>query len=132
MIFSSLHLMLIFAQQVLRQYITPDPVQMRSPASALDRDAITIGEALEATALSTRDKPVEQSDAAAIQAAEVRDTGRNVITPGGVAAMAQSAASVNVRIMDEEEKVKLSDVLMVCFFVFCPLSNLHFVGMWCV
>ncbi|KAI3993057.1 hypothetical protein MKX01_009800 [Papaver californicum] len=56
---------------------------------------ITIGEALEAIALTAGDKPVNQSDAAAIQAAEVRETRRNVITPGGIAAVAQAAATFN-------------------------------------
>ncbi|KAJ0960113.1 hypothetical protein J5N97_000107 [Dioscorea zingiberensis] len=43
---------------------------------------ITIGEALEASAQTAGDRPVDQSDAAAIQAAEVRATGSNVIIPG--------------------------------------------------
>lgn len=73
---------------------------------------ITIGEALEATALTAGNKPVEQSDAAAIQAAEVRATGSNVITPGGVAATAQSAASYNeAGLLRDEDKIKLGHVL---------------------
>ncbi|KAF9681680.1 hypothetical protein SADUNF_Sadunf05G0027300 [Salix dunnii] len=72
---------------------------------------ITIGEALEDTALSCGQRPVEWSDAAAIQAAEVRATGRTTITPGGVAAAAQSAATINARMTKDEDKTKLSDVL---------------------
>ncbi|KAK3418439.1 hypothetical protein EUGRSUZ_H04398 [Eucalyptus grandis] len=72
---------------------------------------ITIGEALEATALTIGDKPVERSDAAAIQAAEVRATGRTTIAPGGVAAAAQSAATLNARTTRPEEKTKMADVL---------------------
>ncbi|KAF8018001.1 hypothetical protein BT93_H3027 [Corymbia citriodora subsp. variegata] len=72
---------------------------------------ITIGEALEATALTVGDKPVERSDAAAIQAAEVRATGRTTTTPGGVAAAAQSAATLNARTTRAEEKMKLADVV---------------------
>ncbi|MCL7030348.1 hypothetical protein MKW94_010591 [Papaver nudicaule] len=72
---------------------------------------ITIGEALEATALTAGDKPVDQSDAAAIQAAEVRATGRNVITPGGVAAAAQAAATHNARVLRDEDKTRLGDIL---------------------
>lgn len=72
------------------QYVEPG-TRMKFPAGAQDRDAITIGEALEATALSAGNKPVNQSDAAAIQAAEIRASGS--IHPGGVAATAQSAAS---------------------------------------
>lgn len=86
---------------------------MTSPASVLNKDAITIGEALEAAALSAGDKPVDQSDAAAIQAAEIRATGHNKIIPGGVAATAQSAATLNARTMLDENKTKLSDVLAV-------------------
>ena len=76
-------------------------------------DKITIGEALEAVAATAGDKPVEQSDAAAIQAAEVRATGSNLITPGGVASAAQSAASLNRQTDRDEDKVKLGDVLTV-------------------
>ncbi|XP_065853356.1 late embryogenesis abundant protein 47 [Euphorbia lathyris] len=72
---------------------------------------ITIGEALEATALTAGQKPVEWSDAAAIQAAEVRATGRTTISPGGVAAAAQSAATLNARIKRDEDKTKLADIL---------------------
>jgi hypothetical protein len=98
------------------RYVTPD-VPLRSAAPALGRrDAVTIGEALEASALLAGDKTVDQSDAAAIQAAEVRATGTNEVTPGGVASMAQSAADVNPRIMLDEAKTRLSDVLSVIFF----------------
>ncbi|XP_050223251.1 late embryogenesis abundant protein 47-like isoform X1 [Mercurialis annua] len=72
---------------------------------------ITIGEALEATALTAGQKPVEWSDAAAIQAAEVRATGRTTISPGGVAAAAQSAATLNARTARDEDKTKLADIL---------------------
>lgn len=83
-----------------------------SPASA-QADAVTIGEALEATALSAGDKPVDQSDAAAIQAAEVRATGLGHLVPGGVGAEAQSAAVYNMQTVREEEKATLGDVLTV-------------------
>lgn len=74
---------------------------------------ITIGEALEATVLTAGNKAVEWSDAAAIQAAEVRATGRTNIVPGGVAAAAQSAATLNARTTKDEDKTKLADVLAV-------------------
>lgn len=77
---------------------------------------VTIGEALEATALTAGKKPVEQSDAAAIQAAEVRATGRNSIVPGGVAAAAQKAAKTNAKIKNNEDKTKLADILAVITF----------------
>ncbi|KAL6142767.1 hypothetical protein ACLB2K_061043 [Fragaria x ananassa] len=72
---------------------------------------ITIGEALEATAITAGQKTVEWSDAAAIQAAEVRATGRTNIVPGGVAAAAQSAATLNARATRDEDKTKLADIL---------------------
>ncbi|KAK8570930.1 hypothetical protein V6N13_103327 [Hibiscus sabdariffa] len=72
---------------------------------------ITIGEALEATALTAGKKPVEWSDAVAIQAAEVRATGRTSIMPGGVAAAAQSAATLNARATRDEDKTKLANIL---------------------
>ncbi|XP_024021223.1 late embryogenesis abundant protein D-34-like [Morus notabilis] len=94
------------AGQVVGQYVQPTPAMQAAVVSA-----ITIGEALEATAKTAGDKPVDQSDAAAIQAAEVRATGSNVITPGGLAATAQSAASFNAAIERDENKIKLRDIL---------------------
>ncbi|PIN01150.1 hypothetical protein CDL12_01592 [Handroanthus impetiginosus] len=75
------------------------------------RGDITIGEALEATALTAGHRPVDYSDAAAIQAAEVRATGRTNIVPGGVAAAAQSAATRNARVPRDEDKTKLCEIL---------------------
>lgn len=74
---------------------------------------ITIGEALEATVLTAGNRAVDYSDAAAIQAAEVRATGRTNIIPGGVAAAAQSAATRNARATRDEDKTKLAEVLAV-------------------
>ncbi|XP_048138124.1 late embryogenesis abundant protein D-34-like [Rhodamnia argentea] len=88
-------------------------VDAGTPGGALDRNAMTIGEALEASALSAGDKPLEQSNAAAIQEAEVRATGSNKTVPGGVASLAQSAATRNARTAADEDKTKLADVLMV-------------------
>ncbi|MFS7898855.1 putative Late embryogenesis abundant protein, SMP subgroup [Helianthus anomalus] len=91
------------------QYVHPMsvPVSLKSGGD----DLVTIGEALQAAALSAAEKPVEQSNAAAIQAAEVRATGRMQVIPGGVAAKAQGAASQNARTRHDEEKTKLGDVL---------------------
>lgn len=94
------------------RYVQPD-VPMRAPGAALDPGSITIGEALEASAVGAGDKPIEQSDAAAIQAAEVRATGKDAIVPGGVGAEAQSAATLNTRTMRDEDKTTLGDVLSV-------------------
>ncbi|KAK6265801.1 hypothetical protein QUC31_016638 [Theobroma cacao] len=98
------------AGQVLGQYVQATPVPT-TQIGVIQQTAITIGEALEATAQTTRDKPVDQSDAAAIQAAEVRATGSNVIIPGGLAATAQSAAAQNASVNRNEEKIRLNEVL---------------------
>ncbi|CAN8255684.1 unnamed protein product [Cochlearia groenlandica] len=86
----------------------PKNVVANPPVS---KGSITIGEALEAAVLTAGDKPVEWSDAAAIQAAEVRATGRTNIMPGGVAASAQSAATLNARSTSSDDKTTLADVL---------------------
>ncbi|PSS24880.1 Late embryogenesis abundant protein like [Actinidia chinensis var. chinensis] len=86
------------------------PVSL-APMSTFEKGNITIGEALEATALTCGQRPVDYSDAAAIQAAEVRATGRTNIVPGGVAAAAQSAATRNARTARDEEKTKLGEIL---------------------
>ncbi|XP_020209093.1 late embryogenesis abundant protein D-34-like [Cajanus cajan] len=94
--------------QVVEQYSEPTPVE----AGRVSREsAITIGEALEATAQTVGEKPVSLSDATAIMAAETRATGNNVVTPGGLGAMAQSAAAYNADCRRLEDKVKLADVL---------------------
>ena len=82
-------------------------------AVGIVQSPITIGEALEATVQSAGAKPVDQSDADAIQAAEARATGSDTIIPGGIAATAQSAAVFNAEVKREENKIKLGDVLTV-------------------
>lgn len=107
-------------EQVVEQFSQRNPIlQSLSPPSMVQERGsgggvgITIGEALEATAITAGNKTVEWSDAAAIQAAEVRATGRTNIVPGGVAAAAQSAATLNARATRDEEKTKLADILAV-------------------
>lgn len=109
-----LTLSVFLVSKVVGQYVPVPPATDQSGGAGAARDeaALTIGEALEATAHTVGDKPVEQSDAAAIQAAEMRATRRNEVTPGGVAAMAQSAAAYNAGCDREEDKIKLSDVLL--------------------
>ncbi|XP_028945956.1 late embryogenesis abundant protein 47-like isoform X2 [Malus domestica] len=99
--------------QVVGQYSQRAPLAPPNTMQLVGGSAvqITIGEALEATAMTAGQKPVEWSDAAAIQAAEVRATGRTNIVPGGVAAAAQSAATLNARATKDEEKTKLADIL---------------------
>ncbi|KAK3441787.1 hypothetical protein EUGRSUZ_B01734 [Eucalyptus grandis] len=104
--------------QVVSQFSRRSPIPTMTPSSIYQIDAgkdgigsITIGEALEAAALTAGQKPVEWSDAAAIQAAEVRATGRTTIVPGGVAAAAQAAATLNARTPRAEDKTTLADIL---------------------
>ncbi|XP_004495777.1 late embryogenesis abundant protein D-34 isoform X2 [Cicer arietinum] len=103
--------------QVVGQFSQKGAMNTMATASLVEETGtgagrgITIGEALEATVLTAGNKAVEWSDAAAIQAAEVRATGRTNIVPGGVAAAAQSAATLNARTTKDEDKTKLADVL---------------------
>lgn len=88
---------------------TKFPDAQQSASSEL-RSSITIGEALEATVPTAGNKPVDYGDAAAIQAAEVRATGRTNIIPDGVA-----AADWNARATKDEDKTKLADILSVYY-----------------
>ncbi|CAN8311078.1 unnamed protein product [Cochlearia groenlandica] len=74
-------------------------------------DTVTIGEALEATALSLGDKPVDHKDAAAIQEAETRATGEVKTRPGALAVAAHAAAVTNEGTVLEEAKVTIEDIL---------------------
>jgi hypothetical protein len=100
-------------RQVVSKMVTPAPVAMTDPPGALDKDAVTIGRALEAVVAMAGDRPVDQSDAAAIQVAETCATGSHATIPGGVAAAAQSAADQNAGALRDEDKVKLRNVLSV-------------------
>ncbi|PRQ41954.1 putative nucleotidyltransferase, Ribonuclease H [Rosa chinensis] len=100
----------IFTESVVGEYIQRAPLVAPSTVQ-VSGGQITIGEALEATAMTAGKKPVDWSDAAAIQEAEIRATGRPSIVPGGVAAEAQSAATLNARTMRNEDKTKLGDIL---------------------
>ncbi|KAL9243071.1 hypothetical protein vseg_017002 [Gypsophila vaccaria] len=101
--------------QVVARYTDPDPNprpdKLVAPPSSTDRDAVTIGEALEASALTAGDKPVDHSDAAAIQVAEMLATGSNKTPPGGIGSEAQAAASANQRLVPGDPKITLADVL---------------------
>ncbi|CAL9049014.1 unnamed protein product [Musa banksii] len=79
--------------------------------AAMWGDKVTIGEALEATAKTAGDKPVEPSDAAAIQAAESAATGVSTVLTNGVAAAAQAAVVTNTWADREDDETKLGDVL---------------------
>ncbi|PHU21879.1 Late embryogenesis abundant protein D-34 [Capsicum chinense] len=98
------------AGQILGQYVEPLPVTAGAEGDVVEAP-MAIGEALAATALVAGEKPVEQSDAAAIRVAEARATGSSVVTPGGLTATAQSAASVNERLTQDVDKITLNYVL---------------------
>ncbi|KAF7041270.1 hypothetical protein CFC21_051089 [Triticum aestivum] len=98
------------AGQVVSQYLAPDGADPARGAAG-DDTKMTIGEALEAAGYAAGDRPVEHSDAAAIQAAKVRATGQDVYIPGDLAAQAQSAADANLWAARDEEKAKLGEVL---------------------
>ena len=103
--------------KVVAQYadMDPNPKQEKvlAPPSAVDQDAVMIGEALGASAISAADKPIDQSDAAAIQVAEMRAIGSNKVPAGGLGAEAQSAADRNARIVRDEQKTTVGDILVV-------------------
>ncbi|KAK2386227.1 late embryogenesis abundant protein D-34 [Trifolium repens] len=103
----------LVGRMILGRRVEPDAhsVPMNMGSAAIDGDPITIGEALEAAGLSAGDKPVDQNDADAISAAEIRATGEKSVKPGGVGASAQSAANLNSHANRREEMTKLSDVL---------------------
>jgi len=82
-------------------------------SAAIDGDPITIGEALEAVAISVGDKAVDQNDAAAISAAEIRASGETTVRSGGVGETAQAAATFNSNVMRAQDMTKLSDILTV-------------------
>ncbi|CAA2989279.1 Hypothetical predicted protein [Olea europaea subsp. europaea] len=98
------------AGHVVGQYVESTPI-VRMTESSEVQSSITIGEALEASVQTAGNKPVNHSDAAAIQAAECRATGSSIITPGGLAAIAQSAAAYNDGLIGDQDKVKLKEVL---------------------
>ena len=75
--------------------------------------ALTIGDALEVAATVIGDKPVDESDAAAIQAAEMRATGATAPPVSGLGLQAQAAAMANARRIYEEDKTTLAELIGV-------------------
>ncbi|XVE77799.1 hypothetical protein DITRI_Ditri13aG0091700 [Diplodiscus trichospermus] len=90
------------------RWTTPSPTP--TPVS-VDPSGISVGEALEATAISIGDKPVDRGDAAAIRAAEAKAIGRNETQPSGLGAKAQAAAAFNARVAYDYNMITISDVL---------------------
>lgn len=108
--------MLIPGAQIDTEFLGEQPVMgavkpLPTDPLIASGEAVTIGEALEAAAVGAGDKPVQPSDARAIQSAEARATGIPGGIPGGLAASAQSAAELNPRVTDSE-KTTISDILM--------------------
>ncbi|KAE8675081.1 Late embryoproteinsis abundant protein D-34 [Hibiscus syriacus] len=83
--------------------VRPDTV-----TGAVDSSGISIGEALEAAAISVGDKPVDRGDVAAIRAAEARAAGSSV---AGLGSKAQAAVNFNDREAYDYNKITISDVL---------------------
>ncbi|XP_057519574.1 late embryogenesis abundant protein 47-like [Amaranthus tricolor] len=75
------------------------------------KPAITIGEALEVVANIVGNKPVDESDAAAIQAAEMRATGATAPPISGIGLQAQAAAMVNARRIYDQDKTTLAEII---------------------
>ncbi|KAG0564876.1 hypothetical protein KC19_8G146900 [Ceratodon purpureus] len=94
------------AGQPVMAHVTPTPTD----SFFIAPDAITIGDALEAAAVGAGDRPVEKSDARAIQSAVQRATGATP-TAGGLVAAAMSAADLNLRV-PTADKTTLEDILM--------------------
>lgn len=82
-----------------------------------DNTKLTIGEALEATARAIGDEPVLASDAVAIGAAETTACRADIIIPGGIGDAAVAAASNNMWAPNDKVKIKLGDVLLVCYLM---------------
>jgi hypothetical protein len=79
-----------------------------------DAAGVTIGRALEGVAAAASgDKAVDQSDAAAVQVAEMCAAGSSVTVSGRVAAAAQAPAGHNAHVRRDEDRVKLRDILTV-------------------
>ncbi|KAL2612445.1 hypothetical protein R1flu_024137 [Riccia fluitans] len=97
-------------------YVAGSPVAATAHPTPTDPaiaalDAVTIGEALEAAAVGAGDRPMDENDASAILSAEAHATGMSRPIKGGVGSVAQSAAELNQRVVNPNEKTTLADVL---------------------
>ncbi|GAB4841602.1 hypothetical protein Ancab_022316 [Ancistrocladus abbreviatus] len=89
---------------------SPEQGQLQRRRWTMD-DLTTIGEALEAAAAFIVDKPADRGDAAPIQAAEMRATGSTATgSSGGIGTEAQAAATVNARMMYDEDKTTIAEI----------------------
>ncbi|XP_010524021.1 PREDICTED: late embryogenesis abundant protein 50-like [Tarenaya hassleriana] len=87
--------------------------QMSSAAKALVGRSTTLTEALKAASMRVGRKPVEASDAAAIKVVESLATGTQPEAAGGISAVAEDAASRNMKVGvgDEVGGITLSDII---------------------
>ncbi|TQD89117.1 hypothetical protein C1H46_025344 [Malus baccata] len=111
---------------VVGQYVQLTRLDQATAGGFMQQNSITIGEALKALAQIAGDRPIDQNDGAVIQAAEVRVTGSNVISPGWLDAMAQAAAAYNAGTEREQDKIKLIDILSAI----CKVFDEVFFGSW--
>ncbi|EOA14390.1 hypothetical protein CARUB_v10027585mg [Capsella rubella] len=88
----------------MRQYYAGPTEQNSTAAEALVGRSTTLTEALKAAAMNVGRKPVETTDVAAIKE-KAMDHG------GGVTAVASRAVSRNKKIVKEDEKTNLRDVM---------------------
>ncbi|XP_006656949.1 late embryogenesis abundant protein D-34-like [Oryza brachyantha] len=93
------------AGQVVGQYSVADqPVEQ-------DASKITVGEALEATALAADNRPVDRTDVEAIRAAEMMAQESDVTMPGGLTDQAQAAARANAVAERDDDKITVGELL---------------------
>ncbi|XP_010679056.2 late embryogenesis abundant protein D-34 [Beta vulgaris subsp. vulgaris] len=99
--------------EVVGQYVEPNftGVNLTPPAQTPERESVTIGEALEAVALSAGDHAVDSADAAAIEAAEKRALGTDTLPHGSLAEEAHHAAAWNAQILQCEIRTTMDDIL---------------------
>ncbi|XP_023633394.1 LOW QUALITY PROTEIN: late embryogenesis abundant protein 50 [Capsella rubella] len=97
------------------QYYAGPTEQNSTAAEALVGRSTTLTEALKAAAMNVGRKPVETTDVAAIKEVEARAIGGRDIEShgpwGGVTAVASRAVSRNKKIVKEDEKTNLRDVM---------------------
>ncbi|XP_021764266.1 late embryogenesis abundant protein D-34-like [Chenopodium quinoa] len=102
------------SDEVVGQYVEPNftgPSATSPAEQAQERESVTIGEALEAVALSAGDHPVDKADAAAIEAAEKRALGVDTMPHGGLAEEAYNAAAWNAKTLGYEFRTTMDDIL---------------------
>ncbi|XP_010482716.1 PREDICTED: late embryogenesis abundant protein 50-like [Camelina sativa] len=95
------------------QYYAGQTEQISTAAEALVGRSTTLTEALKAAAMNVGRKPVETTDVAAIKEVEARAIGGGDLESdgGGVTAVASRAVARNKKLVNENEKTNLRDVM---------------------